>query len=73
MHAAKYDKSERLQRVHRLLMTGPKTTREIVRIADVCAVNSIIAELRAGGIPVTCQPVPGKKGVFLYSLEESAA
>lgn len=72
MHAARYDKSERLQRVHRLLMTGPKTTREIVRIADVCAVSAIVAELRQGGIPVSCQPVPGKKGVFLYSLEEGA-
>ncbi|MBZ0158435.1 MAG: hypothetical protein K8I29_19730 [Alphaproteobacteria bacterium] len=70
MHAAKYEKSERLQRVHRALMSGPKTTREIIQIADVCAVNSIAAELKQNGIPVRCTPVPGKKGVFLYSLEE---
>ena len=50
MHYARLDKSERLQRVDAYLEDGrERSTREIVHGADVCAVNSIIAELRANG------------------------
>lgn len=69
MHAAKLEKSNRLQRVLAVLGNGrPKTTREIVREADVCAVNSIISELRHNGIPIFCKPI--RKGVFEYYLGE---
>lgn len=56
MHAARMAHSERLQRVARLLADGrPRTTLDIVREANVCAVNSIIAELRANGWRIACQ------------------
>lgn len=68
MHFAKLNKSARLQRVLSVLLQGtPKTTRQIIREAHVCAVNSIIAELRANGISIHCQCV--KKGVYHYKLE----
>lgn len=66
IHAAKIENSPRLQRVYELLLSGPKTTREIVRQADVCAVNSIAKELRENGINVECKPI--RKGVFQYRL-----
>ena len=47
--------SARLQRVLAVLRDGRShTTREIVRAARVCAVNSCIAELRANGCEITC-------------------
>ena len=56
MNAAKLDKSDRLQRVDALLSSGKQySTLEIVQKACVCAVNSIIAELRANGRQITCK------------------
>lgn len=50
IHAAKVDKSARLQRVDRFLSDGLwHSTREIVEGAFVMAVNSCISELRANG------------------------
>lgn len=50
MNYAKIANSPRLQRVDALLSDGEwHSTRDIVRGADVCAVNSAIAELRANG------------------------
>jgi len=47
MNAASLSKSPRLQRVDRLLSDGLwHSTREIAQGANVCAVNSCIAELR---------------------------
>jgi len=57
MNAAKLKTSDRLQRVLAVLRSGWKdayTTMDLIRLAHVCAVNSIIAELRANGIPVAC-------------------
>jgi len=66
MHYAKLRNSRRLQRVLALLSDGREhSTRDIIMRAQVCAVNSIIAELRANGLPVTCR-VCG--GVYLYRL-----
>lgn len=54
MKAAKLT-SPRLQRVLTLLKDRrPHTTREIVRKARVCAVNSCIAELRENGAEIIC-------------------
>lgn len=39
---------------------------------NVCAVNSIIAELRANGFTVACDPVKGQRGVYPYTLNEQA-
>lgn len=57
MRAARLDKSPRLQRVFDALKTAGNaglTTMEIIQRANVCAVNSIAAELKANGIGVTC-------------------
>ena len=74
MHAARLSESPRLQRVLDALRRHPKglTTRGLILEADVCAVNSIAAELRANGIAVSCEPMPGAKGVYVYRLEEAA-
>ena len=56
MHAARIERSERLQRVHALLSDGSEySTLEIVSKAQVCAVNSIIAELRENGCYIECR------------------
>lgn len=56
MHAARLDRSPRLQRVLALLADGqPHSTLDIIRGAHVCAVNSIVAELRHNGFAVCCQ------------------
>lgn len=55
MHHARLTKSERLQRVLKLLKTGRRlTTWQISRLAKVCAVNSIVSELRANGVAIRC-------------------
>jgi biotin operon repressor len=58
MRHAKVDKSPRLQRVYALLMkrkAGWVSTRNIMLRANVCAVNSCIAELRANGCDIECE------------------
>lgn len=56
MNAANLGKSERLQRVFKLLSKGGEyTTLEIIQKAGVCAVNSIISELRANGYQIDCE------------------
>ena len=67
MHAAKLEDSPRLQRVKALLNDGQwHGTREIVRAADVCAVNSIIAELRANDLAIVTRCVG--RGLYEYKL-----
>jgi len=52
VNAANFDKSERLQKVANLLGRGGEyTTLDII----LCAVNSIISELRANGYSIDCQ------------------
>ena len=56
MNAAKIEKSDRLQRVLQLLKKGGEyTTLEIIQKAGVCAVNSIISELRQNGYQINCE------------------
>lgn len=70
MHAARLGHSDRLQRVRALLADGlPRSTMEIIALANVCAVNSIVAELRYNGVPVTCQRVGD---IWFYSIDVSA-
>lgn len=53
IHYARIENSERLQRVHLLLLDGDwHGTREIMLNADVCAVNTVITELRANGFAI---------------------
>lgn len=76
MHAAKLARSGRLQRVYGVLSDGRwHSTQEIVLAAQVCAVNSIISELRANGCSIDCRQAPSEHGrVWLYrlSLEPSS-
>ena len=73
-HAARLDRSGRLQRVlEALLEHGELTTRELITAADVCAVNSIAYELRENGHPVSCRRVPGGAPAWLYSLDDPPA
>jgi len=56
MNAANFEKSDRLQRVYKLLKKGGEyTTLDIIQRAGVCAVNSIVSELRQAGYQITCQ------------------
>jgi hypothetical protein len=58
MNAAKLTKSQRLQRVRNVLQDGLKhTTRDLIRRAHCCAVNSIISELRQNGMVIDCRRV----------------
>jgi hypothetical protein len=68
MNAASIEKSARLGRVLDLLSQGGEfTTLDIIRQAEVCAVNSIVAELRQNGFDITCQR-RGEK--WFYTLEK---
>lgn len=56
--AAKLADSDRLQRALRLLIAERHrwlTTRTILRRANVCAVNTVIAELRENGAEIECK------------------
>jgi hypothetical protein len=68
MHNAKLETSERLRRVYKLLKLSrrPLSTRDIIRLANVCAVNSIMSELEANGIRYRCDR---EDNVYYYSLE----
>lgn len=64
MNAASLAKSQRLQRVDQLLSDGREySTMQIVRRAKVCAVNSIVSELRVGGRIIHCRR---EKDVWYY-------
>ncbi len=69
MHNARIETSDRLQRVYRALQRGPKTTRDLIHETGCCAINSIVSELRACGIPVG-KPERIRQGVYLYRLEK---
>ena len=67
---AKLATSPRLQRLHKLLKTGREySTREIDRIADICAVSTAVAELRCNGIDVKCtwRTVGGRR-LYYYHM-----
>ncbi len=71
MHAANLDDSPRLKKVlNYLRYYGVRTTMEIATGCHVCAVNSIIAELRENGFTVNCTAVKGQRGVYQYQLIE---
>jgi hypothetical protein len=67
IHYARLNKSERLQRVHKLLSSGTElSTWNISRMAAVCAVNSIICELRKNGVNIA--PARRINGAFYYKM-----
>ena len=72
MHAARLDRSPRLQRVHDLLKDGKEhSTLDIIQGAEVCAVNSCVAELRANGFYIENRqirdPATGRR-IWLYRM-----
>lgn len=70
MHNAKLENSDRLQRVYNLLKNeGAQTTMQIIQKAGVCAVNSIISELRRNGKLIRCEAIA--RGVYKYSLDQN--
>jgi hypothetical protein len=68
IHAAK--KSPRLKRVLACLRRwknyGGVTTRQLIKWAGVCAVNSCVSELRAHGHKIKCNRIEGS---WFYVLE----
>ena len=75
MHAARLERSPRLRRVHELLIDGREySTFEIVEGARVCAVNSIVSELRANGLIIECRQAVASHGerIWLYRLTSPA-
>ena len=75
MHAARVDHSPRLQRVLDVLRDGREhSTLDLVWRARVCAVNSIIAELRAQGYSISCRhgSVDGERR-WWYRLDRGGA
>lgn len=70
MHNASLESSPRLQRTLEALLAGERTTLEIAIEAQVCAVNSCIAELRECGFKISCRQSGGRgERVWLYRLE----
>lgn len=67
IHYAKIESSDRLQRVLDVLSDGRShSTMEIVTAAQVCAVNSCIAELRMNGFRIDCKQIGRER--FEYTL-----
>lgn len=74
MHAARLSRSPRLKRVHDLLKDGvERSTMDIDRRANVCAVGTLISELRRNGAVIECrQEVTPTGRVFLYRMTRPA-
>ena len=72
MNAARLKTSKRLQRTLKVLREAKGvelTTRQLMRRANICAVNSVIAELRANGCEITTRrEVHAGAPRFFYKL-----
>ena len=76
MHYATIARSPRLQRVLEALSDGVEhSTLDIVREAEVCAVNSCIAELRANGADIGCRQIRNSGGqrLWMYKLNRACS
>jgi len=70
IHYANIKNSKRLQRVLNLLADGCEhTTRDIIQRADVCAVNTAIAELRSNGYEIKTKDLGLRDGAHIYSYQ----
>lgn len=71
MNSAKLNTSPRLDRVFNLLLSGQEySTLDIIRLANVCAVNSIVSELRDNGCKIHCVR---RGNIWYYRMEEALA
>lgn len=69
MNYANIESSDRLQRVAQVLAQGGEfSTLDIIKKANVCAVNSIVSELRQNGYDISCER-RGEK--WFYRMEQS--
>ena len=71
MNSASIARSSRLRRVHALLSDGAEhSTLEIAIRAEVCAVNSCVAELRDQGADIRCRQIVNASGerLWLYRM-----
>jgi hypothetical protein len=67
MNYANIEKSLRLQKVIKVLKDKNwHSTMDIIKRAEVCAVNSIITELRLNGFDIKCKRDANK---WLYQLQ----
>jgi hypothetical protein len=67
IHYAKVENSDRLRRVLGVLSDGRShSTMELITEAQVCAVNSCIAELRMNGFRIDCKQIGRER--FEYTL-----
>lgn len=76
INAAKLDRSERLQRVLTLLIENRHrwlTTRQIMRLSHVCAVNTVIAELRDNSAEIECKTTVLRDGKRRWSYRLTKA
>jgi hypothetical protein len=74
MHHARIEYSDRLQRTLRVLQEadGEISTYELTRRAKICALSSVISELRENGAVITCrQVVENGQRRFFYTLIKS--
>ncbi len=74
MHFGRLSTSSRLQRALKALQQadGEISTMQLARSARICAVNSVVAELRANGADITCrQVVVNRERRFFYTLLKS--
>ena len=74
IHYAHLATSARLRRCLSVLCdAAPEglTTREIIRKSHVCAVNTVVAELKANGIEIDCRCI--RRGRYKYTLVDPAA
>lgn len=74
MHAARLSHSPRLQRTLAALEArrGWMSTRTLLRRANICAVNSVVAELRENGVAIECEQRVTKSGArrWFYRLAD---
>ena len=75
MNAASLSRSPRLKRVLAVLKRGGWwSTRELLGEAEVCAVNSCVAELRANGIQIECvRRGVREQSLFFYRLADGGS
>lgn len=74
MHAASLDRSSRLRRTIEVLRAHPGgcTTLDLVLLTGSCAVHSDVSELRANGIPISCEYERTTNGRRVYRYRIAA-
>lgn len=68
IHYAKIENSPRLQRLREYLSDyQPHTTLDIIRNAEICAVNTAVAELRKNNYKIDCKCI--QRGIYNYQMK----